>query len=293
VTGRRVQTAKPESVDTLLIRYDSGNRVDWKQQQTLFSLAREASLNVGVSGWYHPYCRLFGSSMVSCFWTPALGVLHRKELMDNLNVPSAMALQYRRMLLEIPGLPYIGFLKPRVGVEDPAVREMERASTRREYSGIHENALRLVADPKLNIVYLHYPVPHMLTIYDRDTKGFSLDDGNNYFDNLLLVDRTIGEIRSALEHAGLWDRTAFLITSDHPLRLDIYRASPEWNAEQENAVSRAPERYIPYMLKLPGQAHGGRYSKAFNCVVTKDLLLAILSRKIVSPQDVIAWLDRT
>ena len=293
VTGKRVETAKPESVDTLRVRYDSGDYADWKQQPSLFSLAREAGLNVGVSGWYHPYCRLFGSSTVSCFWTPASGVLHRKELMDNLDVPAAMALQYRRMLLEIPGLPYIAFLKPSVGLQNPAVRELERVSTHREYSDIHENALRLVADPKLNVVYLHYPVPHMLTIYDRDTKTFSIDDGNNYFDNLLLVDRTIGEIRSALEHAGLWNRTALLITSDHPLRLDIYRASPEWNAEQENAVSHAPERYIPYMLKLPGQAQGGRYSKAFNSVVTKDLLLALLSRKIVSPQDVIAWLDKS
>ena len=294
LTGRRVITATPESVDTLLIRFDnSGDRADWKQQPTLFSLAHEAGLNVGVSGWYHPYCRLFGMSTVSCFWMPASGVLHRKELMDNLNVPAAMALQYSRVLLEVPGLPYIPFLKPRVGIENPAVRELERVSTRREYSSIHENALRLVADPALNVVYLHYPVPHMLTIYDRDTKGFSTDDTNNYFDNLLLVDRTIGEIRAALEKAGLWDRTTLLITSDHPLRLDIYRNSPEWGVEQENTVLRAPERFVPYLLKLPGQKQGIEYSKPFNSVITKDFLLAILSRKITSAKEAVEWLDRT
>ena len=213
--------------------------------------------------------------------------------MDNLNVPAAMALQYSRVLLEVPGLPYIPFLKPRVGIENPAVRELERVSTRREYSSIHENALRLVADPALNVVYLHYPVPHMLTIYDRDTKGFSTDDTNNYFDNLLLVDRTIGEIRAALEKAGLWDRTTLLITSDHPLRLDIYRNSPEWGVEQENTVLRAPERFVPYLLKLPGQKQGIEYSKPFNSVITKDFLLAILSRKITSAKEAVEWLDRT
>jgi arylsulfatase A-like enzyme len=120
-----------------------------------------------------------------------------------------------------------------------------------------------------------------------------MDDNNNYFDNLLLVDRTIGEIRSALEMAKLWDQTTLLITSDHPLRINTYRSGPEWDKEQENAIARAPDRYVPYMLKLAAQTQGLRYSKPFTTLVTKELMFAILSGKIVSYEDAVKWFEQT
>ena len=72
LTGRRVNTATPESVDTLLIHSTiPATALTGNNSRRSSPLAHEAGLNVGVSGWYHPYCRLFGMSTVSCFWMPA------------------------------------------------------------------------------------------------------------------------------------------------------------------------------------------------------------------------------
>jgi hypothetical protein len=291
--GRQIALGTPKSANTLLIEpgEDSGV-VDWKQTNNLFSAARQASLNLGISGWYHPYCRLFGDSCVSCFWTPAQGVLHREESVNELDIPAALAVQLRRLLLQIPGLPYVEFLKPQVGLRNPVVRRQERIHAREEYRSIHEHALRLVADPAVNVTYLHYPIPHMLSIFDRKTMDFSDADTTNYFDNLLLADRTIADIRGALTAAGLWEQTTFIVTSDHPMRVAVYRSSAGlWNAEMDARIGLAPERHIPYVIKLAGQHQAVKYSQPFGSTATKELVLALAARNINTPEQLVAWFD--
>ncbi|HYI91948.1 MAG TPA: alkaline phosphatase family protein [Bryobacteraceae bacterium] len=291
VTGRQVTKSSPRSPGVLLIRHKNADTdVDWKQEPSLFSRARNARLNVGIAGWYHPYCRLFGRYTADCFWAPAAGVLHREESIGNLNVVEAASVQFRRAILQAPVLSRLTFLAPRTGLLHPDVRRQERLRTREEYLGVHGNALRMVADAGLHLVYLHYPVPHSLTIYDRKTKDFTARDGVNYSDNLLLVDRTVSELRSALETAGLWEKTAILLTSDHPMRVPMYQTNPEWDAEQASALTRAPERYVPFVLKLAGQTEGLKYTNPLGTVATSDLTSAILSRQVTTANDAASWL---
>jgi hypothetical protein len=291
--GRQVEAGTPKSANTLLIRpLGESSAVDWKETNNLFSAARQASLNVGISGWYHPYCRLFGDSTVSCYWTPARGVLHREESVNELDIPTALSVQFRRLLLQIPGLALVDFLKPKVGLRNPAVRKQERLHARQEYRSIHEHALRLVTDPAVNVTYLHYPIPHMLSIFDRKTMDFSDKDTTSYFDNLLLVDRTIGDIRRALTAAGLWDQTTLLVTADHPMRVAVYRSSAGfWNDEMEARIKFAPERHIPYVIKLAGQHQPVQYSQPFDSTVSKELVLAMAARQISTPEQLVAWFD--
>jgi hypothetical protein len=289
--GRHIVLGTQKSANTLLLKPADGSRVlDWKASDSLFSAARHASLNVGISGWYHPYCRLFGDSCVSCFWSPAGGVLHREESINDLDMPTAVAFQFRRMLMQVPGLAYVDFLRPEVGLRSPAVRKQERLLTREEYRSIHEHALQLVTDPKINVAYLHYPPPHMLSIFSRKTMDFSAADGTNYFDNLLLVDRTIGDMRRALTAAGLWEQTTLLVTSDHPMRVDMYRIGL-WDDEMEKRIALAPERHVPYVIKFAGQHQPLQYTQPFNSTATKELVLAIVSRQISTPEQLAAWLD--
>jgi hypothetical protein len=289
--GRYIALGTPKSTNTLLIKpAGESNAVEWKATSNLFSDARHASLNVGISGWYHPYCRLFGDACVSCFWSPATGIVRREETIENLDIPTAVAFQFRRVLMQIPGLPYLKFLRADVGLRSAVVRQQERRRRQQEYRSIHEHALRLVADPAINVTYLHYPTPHMLSIFDRKTNDFSDAEGTNYFDNLLLVDRTLGDIRRALEAAGLSEQTTLMVTADHPMRVAMYRDGL-WNTEMDEHIKLAPTRHIPYVIKLAGQHQPAQYEKSFGSVVTKELVLAIATRRIRTTDQVVSWLD--
>jgi hypothetical protein len=130
----------------------------------------------------------------------------------------------------------------------------------------------------------------MLSIFDRKSMDFSDADGTNYFDNLPLVDRTIGDIRRAVIAAGLDERTTLLVTADHAMRVAMYRVGL-WDGEMEKLIKLAPERHVPYVIKLAGQRQPVQYGQPFNATATKELVLAIAGRQISTPEQLVAWLD--
>ncbi len=293
LTGRQVVRAKPEGANKLRVGFaDAADAADWKQVPNVFSEAHKAGWNSAISGWYHPYCRLFGAQTASCFWTSAAGVLHREESVGDLGVVKAVGVQLRRILLEIPLANRIEAFQPVAGIRDPDVRKQERAHVRQEYESIHEHGMRIAADPAMNIVYLHYPVPHLLAVFDRKTHDFATRDGINYFDNLLLVDRTIGDLRRTLERAGLWDSTTVIISADHPVRLSMFREERYfWDDETARIAAMQPVGTVPFLVKTAGQKAGAEYQRSFNTLLTKDLVSAIIGRKVTSASEAVAWLD--
>jgi hypothetical protein len=105
------------------------------------------------------------------------------------------------------------------------------------------------------------------------------------------VDRLIGDWRSAMEGAGLWDTAAVLVTSDHPLRPDVWRRLPTWSEEMAEASGNRQHPSIAYLLKLPGQRSGALYGAPFNAVLTQEMLLEILRGKLSSTDSVTRWLE--
>jgi arylsulfatase A-like enzyme len=109
-------------------------------------------------------------------------------------------------------------------------------------------------------------------------------------DNVVLLDRTLGEIRLTLEKAGMWDDSTILLTSDHSLRIGLARDRPRptW----ERALQGVKQsREVPFLLKMAGQQEGFAYDAAMQTVVTKDLLLAIMKGEVRQPEQVALWLD--
>jgi hypothetical protein len=112
-------------------------------------------------------------------------------------------------------------------------------------------------------------------------------------DNLALADRTLGDVRKAMEKAGLWDRSIVLVSSDHPLRPYEWNYRPTWTAEDQQVTPAGKESpLIPFLLKLPGESRGVSFKPAFNTVLTQDLLLAALQGKITTPKAAVSWLER-
>ena len=78
-----------------------------------------------------------------------------------------------------------------------------------------------------------------------------------------------------MEQAGVWDRTAVLVSADHGWRVSLWRGNPEWTSDDE-AASHQDTSVVAFPLKLPGQNSGVTYAERFDTIVTRDLLVEIL-----------------
>jgi len=159
------------------------------------------------------------------------------------------------------------------------------------YLTIFEDAKKVATNPDLDLILVHWPVPHPPGIYDRSKDDFALDEGSSYLDNLELMDRTLGEIRRAMEGSSSWENTTVLITGDHWWRTDWWRTEPLWTSEDAAFASRIDHR-VPFLLRVAGQKEAITYEPAFNTVLIHDLLLALLSGEVSTPNSIVSWIDR-
>ena len=256
-TGRAVFDAGPAGASELrLTLAGTGGSLLWSGQSNVFSRARELGFNTGLVGWYHPYARVLGSSLNFCFWHPyppfELGRGHTfGETLLNQWWAVVTPLQQRRL----------------------HVRVCERT---------REEALNLVTNTQIGLLLLHLPGPHKPGCYDAEKGQFTLTSfhtARSYFDNLVLTDRTFGDLRRALEAAGQWDDTWLLLSSDH------------WWRESAAHDGRIDHR-VPFIIKAPGNNQPMTYAPAFNTLITHDLLLAMLRRQITNQPSTITWIDQ-
>jgi hypothetical protein len=90
-----------------------------------------------------------------------------------------------------------------------------------------------------------------------------------------------------MEGAHIWDSTTVLVTSDHSLRADYWISTPPF---LEPGTQESPQ--VPFLLKLYGQHVGINYDAPFSAILTRDLVLSILSGEFSSPEQLTRWLDR-
>lgn len=281
VTGRPVSKATLVNPSKLMIAFsDSEDRVSWGSQPNLFSKAREAGLDTAVIGWYLPYCRMIGENLTSCSWQDSEGLSLRET-----------------SLIQIEGLintiPFGSTLGTQIGVVNIKTRlRLGRQKNLKAFLGVLDGAKKTAVDPSLNLILVHWPVPHPPGIYDRRTDDFELDGESSFIDNVQLVDRTLGELRRTMEDAGTWDETIVLVTSDHSWRHELWRVTPFWTAEDQEMLPGEADHRVPFMLKLMGQRRAVTYDAEFNTILTHDLLLGLLKGELTDPENVVNWLER-
>ena len=130
-----------------------------------------------------------------------------------------------------------------------------------------------------------------LRVLQSPRASFNLDGPIDYFDNLALADRTVGELRLALEQARLWDDTTLLITSDHGMRPDNWEGRLGWTDQLERLTGGVHGKTVPFILKLAGAHEGVPFPKQFSNVVSARLVLAVLTGSVSTPPQAVAWLD--
>ena len=254
ITGQMVVDARISSRDDLMLSLANGQQIGWSQMPNVFSRARELGFNTALVGWHHPYSRILGPALNDCDWYP--NPTYSKTRAPTLS--GSMRLQIRAIFPKI------------------------RSNFVELYRSSLEKSRPLATDPRYGLVLLHLFPPHAPTIYRRDTGQLILygtRQATGYLDNLALADRTLGELRRAMESAGVWTNTWVLISADH------------WWREARLLDEKMDHR-IPFILKPAGASAGQVYPSPFCTIITHDLLLAILRGDIRDVQELPSWMDQ-
>jgi arylsulfatase A-like enzyme len=286
ISGKLVSRVTPIRADELLINFDGQQgSVAWSEQPSVFSAARQSGFTTGLAGWSHPYCEVIGDNLTQCDEV--------KEKGAEITLRSSMFLQAEGLISTVPlvqqaTLPLI----QHVGFLNRIVTKTERQKYTVRYQYVLQSALKAATDRDLDLVLVHSPMPHPPGIYDRSRHEFTLEGRSSYLDNLALVDRTVGELRQAMEAAGTWKNTTLLISADHWWRSEMWARGPFWTKEDAQVAQGRMDHRIPFVLKLAGQSQAVTYDQPFNTVVTHDLLLALLRGEVSTADSATNWLDR-
>jgi hypothetical protein len=265
--GKQVSEALAVRPNELMLTLkESKEEVGWSTQANIFSAARADGFDTALVGWYHPYCRVIANSLTSCFWEPVIDAIN--PLRGEPTMRKSMSHWAETALLRIPGM--FRAFKSRY--------DSERCEDHiAEYLRILEQAKMASHKREFGLTLLHFPIPHHPFIYDRSRNALSSNPDRTYEDNLVLTDRTLGEMRREMEAAGLWETTTIIVTSDH-----WWRTPPDGKIDKR----------VPFILKLAGQKHGMTYDAPFNTVLTSRLIQAILKGEQSTPESVARWLDQ-
>lgn len=284
LTGRLIAAVKPAGPDELMLSFPGQPAaVGWSTQPDIFSDVRAAGFNTAAVGWYHPYCRVVGDRLTSCFWEPI-------SVTEGLRRVSFTQRLLRQDIDLLPMLPFTGKLRARLLLR---TAEDYRAPVLAVYQDLLAAGARAATDRSLGLTYVHFPIPHPPYVYDRKNETWDITEQREYLDNVALVDRSVGELREAMERAGTWDSTTILISSDHWWRTDYWRSrkiDTSWSPADQKVADRVDHR-IPFLLKMAGQKTPLTYEAPFNTVLTHDLILDIMKGRIASAEQVSAWLD--
>ena len=169
INGRRVSGVNRISPNELMLA--NGDKVvPWSTQPNVFSRARTMNLNSGLIGWYHPYCRIIGSSLTRCSWEPASLLLLRNSQIADLISSSQNVTVFRSMLRVAGSLLFPEIVRIVSSGENP---DVWRYHFLQEFKSIHHKSLEAAIEPTLNLVLVHYPIPHPPGFYDRYKHDFS------------------------------------------------------------------------------------------------------------------------
>jgi hypothetical protein len=261
----------------------TGKWTPFRQHQTVFQDAIDAGYTTGIAGWYNPYCRIMPEVLDHCFWTyrestPANLSPNRSLAVDLLRPFNYLWLDAKHLLGHGPGSPTS---------ERRDIRQHSGDYTRLRVAGD-----AFLANPNIDFLFLHMPIPHPYGFYDRKKKVFSTTH-TSYIDNLALADQYLAHIRHLLEQKNQWDSSTVIVMGDHSWRTtQIWKDSMTWTDEDQSASRGEFDPRPAYIVKLPNQHTSATIDQPFSAVSTRALLDALLQNQLHTPTDLQGWVSR-
>ncbi len=266
IMGDIVANAAFDGLDVKIQHHKSSDLItsSWRALPNIFSDLHDRGFNTMAIGQdFIPYCRSLGQHMAGCVefsekWPPA--VTNAIQYIPNF---------VTRFLTFIPGV------NRRVAPQkfDTGWRYRKFLQTTKSY----------IINPKYDLVFAHWAVPHTPYVYDRKTHKFvySGEVPKFYFDNLALADVLLKETIDNILQSSVAAQTAVIISSDH-----------HWRAAEEQWDGVADSR-VPFIVMLPGLKIGQKFDGAFNTVLTKSLIEALIAGRIKTYQDISEFIHRS
>ncbi len=256
ISGRRFSTvAVRNNSDLTFTLADTGAGTNWSELPSVFDSARSLGVNGAVVGWYHPYGRVLGRSLSYCSWFPF-------PPSEPARAPTFGASMLREIAC-LAGTIYLRHLYV----------ELCRDSLR--------DSIGVVTNGTYGLMLLHLAPPHKPAIYKPDKGEYSIiavSKTKGYFNNLALADYFLGQLRSAMETSGQWNRTWLISSADHS-----WRESPLHDGIRDHRV--------PFLVKAPGPGAARTCSTQINTTLTHDLILAILRGEVTNQQSSLSFLE--
>jgi hypothetical protein len=259
----------------------TGKWVRFDQHQTIFQDALDDGYTTAIAGWYNPYCRIMPEVLDHCFWS------YRESTPANLSPNRTMGVDlirpFHNLWLDTKHL----FGHGRGSPSDES-RDIRQHSS--DYRKLLAAGDAYLADPSIDFLFLHMPIPHPYGFYDRRKRVFTRKH-TSYVDNLALADLYLAHLRQILERQHQWDDTTLVVMGDHSWRTSlIWVDSMTWT-EEDQAASHGGEfdTRPAYIVKLPNQQSPARIDQPFSAVNTRNLMDALLKRNIQTPADLQSW----
>jgi hypothetical protein len=263
ITGRPVSKVEQRGPAELILRHGEGKpETSWNKEPNVFDAARAAGFDTALVGYFHPYCRVIPSGLTHCEWWYMSRQYNSMGRTLGELIPNQTRSLFETSLFSLFG------------------QSLTTSDHARTYHGMMASALAVATNPAYGLVFVHLGCPHPPHAFNSRTGRFDLKNSaiQGYADSLVLADRTVGEIRRALERAGMWDTTTVLVSTDHS-----YVSAEAFDGKYDPR--------IPFLLKMAGPTSAIDYKPEFNTLLTGDLLLAVLRREVSTPEDAARWIE--
>jgi Sulfatase len=271
LTGQPVVDIESSADGDLLMKRSQGG--DWERltpHATVFGDAEQLGWSTGIAGWFNPYCRIFGSMVNRCVWEPESRMFPGHMSAANAAWQNAMA--------------PLG-AKFHVDADSRLAAEHGKA-----YTLLTASALEMVRGGGERFVFAHLPAPHPPGIYDRTSGRMRV--GGSYLDNLVLADKTVGEMMAAIAGSPEAQSTILIVSSDHSMRVPKWRGGASWTPEDEHVFGTRFDTRPVLMVHFAGQQAGKNASAPFAEIRTHDMLEAMLAGRLAAESDLDAWVQQ-
>ena len=145
-----------------------GSRGNWHQFQpedSVFNDAVQIGYKTAIAGWHNPYCRILDSVLDRCYWISRTDSV-TPEFDGDASFSANLLGPVRRLFQVLRHF--------------PSGRDVEREDNER-YAALHIEDVKslfratdtLLADPSVDFVFLHIPIPHPGGIFDRKRSRFT------------------------------------------------------------------------------------------------------------------------
>lgn len=253
--------------------YRSGKQAPWRRfdgTQTLFEDALRAGWTTGAIGSWNPYCRILQDQLDFCWMDmPPLPDHLSRSRSTFGNVLAPLAANWTRLSS--------GHAVPPSG-----------SASSLDSLGAVRAARALIADPQIDLCFLHLPLPHPPGDYNRTTG--KIGPGGSYIDNLALSDRILGQLLTDIAQTPAAGRTTLLLSSDHSWRTFIWRDSFGWTHEDELASDHGKFDPRPMlMVRFPGQTTAAGVSRPVPLLAMHDLIEKMIAGQIGNRQQLETW----